>query len=262
MPKSLNEYDVVRDVLSPFLFRELVVDPDGDDMKAIFAEHPQLVLAFNHGPAMGPMLMVAGYLKFIEQVDAGQRRHFGVTWKAFYELPIVRHLARFLTQTEEVHDIDGYAELLKSGEYNDFMVAPEGDHCNFGNGFDIQPFVSPRFVEIAVRAGVPIVVVAHQGSEAWSTEVHLDDDQQHALGRFMPQRWRKQLNRSGVLSLPWMRADPIEQYKMRFTLYEPELTLEALDAAESKEERLACLGPDADRVRAIMQDSVERLGRL
>ena len=231
-------------------------------MREVFAEHPQLVLAFNHGPAAGPVLIVAGYLRFIEEIGAGERRHFGVTWKAFYDLPVIKHLARFITQTEEVFDTAGYIEQLRNGTYNDFMVAPEGDHCNFGNGFDIQPFVSHGFVEIAARAGVPICVVTHQGSEAWSTEIPLAEEASHSLGRWLPQRWRKQLDRTGILSIPWFPFTPIEAFKMRYDLYHPKVTAAQLDAATTRAERLALLEPDAEAVRSIMQAGVERLREL
>jgi hypothetical protein len=194
-------------------------------------------------------LIVAGYLRFIEQIGAGDRRHFGVTWKAFYDLPVVKHLARFITQTEEVMDTADYVRLLREGVYNDFMVAPEGDHCAFGNGFDIQPFVSHGFVEIAVRAEVPILVVSHQGSEAWSAELTLPQDAVQSLGRWLPQRWRKQLDRTGILSVPWVPFTPIEAFKLRYDLYQPKVSIEALDAATTKAERAALLEPDAEAVR-------------
>ncbi|MBK6578607.1 MAG: hypothetical protein IPG17_20895 [Sandaracinaceae bacterium] len=260
--KPLSSYEHVGRMLAPRLFRHFLVDPEGADMREVFARHPQLVMAFNHGPAAGPILIVAGYLRFIEQIGAGDRRHFGVTWKAFYDLPVVKHLARFITQTEEVMDTADYVRLLREGVYNDFMVAPEGDHCAFGNGFDIQPFVSHGFVEIAVRAGVPILVASHQGSEAWSAELTLPQDAVQSLGRWLPQRWRKQLDRSGILSVPWVPFTPIEAFKLRYDLYQPKVSIEALDAATTKAERAALLEPDAEAVRRIMQAGVERLREL
>ncbi|MCB9659150.1 MAG: hypothetical protein H6726_15970 [Sandaracinaceae bacterium] len=260
--RTLSSYEHVGRTLAPRLFRHFLVDPEGADMRAVFAQHPQLVMAFNHGPAAGPVLIVAGYLRFIAQVDAGDRRHFGVTWKAFYDLPVIKHLARFLTQTEEVFDTAGYVQLLRDGVYNDFLVAPEGDHCNFGNGFDIQPFVSNGFIEIAVRAGIPVVVATHQGSEAWSAELMLGRDAVESVGRWLPQRWRKQLDRTSVLSIPWFPFTPIEAFKMRYDLYHPKATVEALDAAPSKAERAALLVDDAEAVRALMQAAVERLREL
>lgn len=260
--RPLSSYEHLGRTLAPRLFRHFRVDPEGADMRKVFAEHPQLVMAFNHGPAAGPVLIVAGYLRFIEQVGAGDRRHFGVTWKAFYDLPVVKHLARFITQTEEVFDTAGYVELLRNRTYNDFLVAPEGDHCTFGNGFDIQPFVSHGFVEIAVRAGVPILVASHQGSEAWSAELTLSQEAVQSVGRWLPQRWRKQLDRTSVLSIPWFPFTPIEAFKMRYDLYHPRVTVAALDAAGSKAERALLLQDDAEAVRAIMQAAVERLRDL
>lgn len=260
--KPLSAYEHVGRMLAPRLFRHFLVDPEGADLRQVFATHPQLVLAFNHGPSAGPVLVVAGYLRAIEQAGAGERRHFGVTWKALYELPIIKHMARFITQMEEVLDTAGYVELLRDEVYNDFMVAPEGDHCIFGNGFDIQPFVSPGFVEIAVRAEVPILVVTHQGSEAWSAELMLGQDAVTSVGRWLPDRWRKQLDRTGLLSVPWFPFTPIEAFKMRYDLYHPVVSIEQLDAAQSKAERLSLLSHDAEAVRAIMQAGVQRLRDL
>lgn len=260
--KPLRAYEHVGRMLAPRLFRHFRVDPEGADLREVFAAHPQLVLAFNHGPSAGPILVVAGYLRAIEQAGAGERRHFGVTWKALYDLPVIKHLARFITQMEEVLDTAGYVALLRDGVYNDFMVAPEGDHCMFGNGFDIQPFVSPGFVEIAVRAEVPILVATHQGSEAWSAELPLGQDVVTSVGRWLPERWRKQLDRTGLLSVPLVPLAPIEAFKMRYDLYHPVVRIEQLDAAQTKAERLELLTPDAEAVRALMQAGVERLRDL
>lgn len=260
--KPLQAFEHLGRVLAPRLFRHFLVDPEGVDLREVFATHPQLVLAFNHGPSAGPVLVVAGYLRSIEQAGAGERRHFGVTWKALYELPLIKHLARFITQMEEVLDTAGYVELLRDDVYNDFMVAPEGDHCAFGNGFDIQPFVSPGFIEIAVRAEVPILVITHQGSEAWSAELMLGQEAVESVGRWLPERWRKQLDRTGLLSVPWFPFTPIEAFKMRYDLYHPVVTIEQLDAAQSKAERVELLSHDADAVRAIMQAGVQRLRDL
>ena len=84
--KPLRAYEHVGRMLAPRLFRHFRVDPEGADLREVFAAHPQLVLAFNHGPSAGPILVVAGYLRAIEQAGAGERRHFGVTYLSIAEL--------------------------------------------------------------------------------------------------------------------------------------------------------------------------------
>jgi hypothetical protein len=105
-------------------------------------------------------------------------------------------------------------------------------------------------------------VATHQGSEAWSAELTLGQEAVQSVGRWLPQRWRKQLDRTSVLSIPWFPFTPIEAFKMRYDLYHPQVTVEALDAAGSKAERAALLQDDAEAVRAIMQAGVERLREL
>jgi hypothetical protein len=109
---------------------------------------------------------------------------------------------------------------------------------------------------------VPILVASHQGSEAWSAELTLSQEAVQSVGRWLPQRWRKQLDRTSVLSIPWFPFTPIEAFKMRYDLYHPRVTVEALDAAGSKAERALLLQDDAEAVRAIMQAAVERLRDL
>ena len=117
--------------------------------------------------------------------------------------------------------------------------------------------------EIAVRAGVPILVATHQGSEAWSAELPLGQDVVTSVGRWLPERWRKQLDRSGLLSVPLVPLAPIEAFKMRYDLYHPVVSIAQLDAAPGKAERLDLLSHDAEAVRAIVVPANEQnLDRL
>lgn len=76
-----------------------------------------------------------------------------------------------------------YVELFRSGRLNILSVAPEGDYSLYGNGVDIQPFRSPRSLEIALMADCRIILVIGRGFERWQRNVSIES------------AWRKRLVR-------------------------------------------------------------------
>lgn len=258
--RTIADYKWFGEALRALWIKDIEIDPQSDDLINIFKQHKKLVIATNHGPTLGPIAGLAGYSTYYNQIGAGQRVPFAVTWKQFYDIPVLRQLARYVTQIKQVESPAGFAKRLQNGPYNDFWVAPEGDNCNFGNGRDIQPFLSPGFIEIAIRAEVPVLIAVHQGSEYWSHNLAINDRTQQLLGKLpLPQRYLERLADTGTLSISNIFKGRLSPCRLSFHLYQPQLTAEQL--SEDRAERKQQLWVEANNVRDIMQTTIDRLGQ-
>jgi hypothetical protein len=229
-----------------------------EELKSILSENKKLVIAVNHGPTLGPLAVWAAVSASFSHVGEDERIPLAVVWKKFYDMPIMKNFARFITQIDQAVPLKGYADLLKDGPFNDFWVAPEGDNCNFGNGFDIQPFVSDGFIEIAIRAEAPILLAVHQGTEDWSLNVPMNQKAQNIVKRLpLPQRYFQRLEETGNLSISNLLKGRLDNCKIAFKLYEPRLTLE--DLSDDKATRKAQLAEEANVIREMMQALVEEM---
>jgi hypothetical protein len=249
---------------------EVLVHPDSTDPRSILLEHPKLVVAANHGAAYGPLAAVAGYMTLMQELGMRERSYFGVTWRGLYRTPGVRQFARFVGQTDGVRSAAEYARLLREGPHHDFIVMPEGDNCLFGDGLRVQPFLSHGFVEVAVRAQVPILIATHQGSEAWAAHIRVG---RQASGRFMDplarapggvghvlRRWSHRLRETEQITVWNPLKGRLPRLNLHFQLYRPSLTLDQL--ADDRMERRAQLMADGEEVRARMIGAVERMAGL
>jgi len=156
-----------------------------------------------------------------------------------------------------------YIELFKSDQLNVLSVSPEGEHSLYGNGVDMQPFRSPRSIEIALRANCRIILVVGRGFEHWQKNFSIKDS------------WRKQLVRKVAMKIPFLdklderaleQADQlsisgifgrIPEFHVASELYEPTLTVE--DLAEDRATRDEQLWVEAERMRLQMVRMLEEL---
>lgn len=74
-------------------------------------------------------------------------------------------IADRLVQTTAETGVDDLVHKLTRDGFNDCGIMPEGEYSNVGNGIDIQPFRSHRFIEAAVRAEVPVLLLAHSATD-------------------------------------------------------------------------------------------------
>lgn len=256
--RTFSNYKTFGKALESLWLGNIQIDPQSEDLGEIFEQHDKLVVACNHGPTFGPVAGTAGFVHHINNVGGGDRVGFAVTWKQFYDIPLIRQAARYITQIKKVESAEGFADRLKNGPYNDFWVAPEGDNCNFGNGLDVQPFLSPGFVEIAIRAGVPILVAMHQGSEDWAINLNINPRVQKAIGKLpVPARYKERLQETNTFSITNLFKGKLDNFTMSFALYQPTITVEEL--AEDKAERREQLWKEANNIREIMQQTVSRM---
>ncbi len=253
-PHSFDDLRPLADRLAPLFYRETLAGPGMDELPELLRANPRLMVVMNHGPALGPAPALVAWVQSMAGAGGGQRVPFGITWRGFYRLPLIRNLARRLTQAGADMDVDTAVERLVSGPFTDCCIMPEGELCNAGNGVDVQPFLSNRFIEIAVRSGVPVLLFAHTGTERLARTIPAPDAATALVGRFSDPL-RQAIGQTGALSLPWLLSGRIPQLGLACELYQPELTPEDLKLGSGP----ARVNEAGRQVRARMQRLVNQL---
>lgn len=240
--------------MAPLLYRRCSLSPERRELSVWLEEHPRLLVVLNHGPALGPLPALTALGQAFLDAGGGERVPFGITWRGFYRLPLLNRLAGRLTQATGELGVDEAVARLREGPWTDCCLMPEGDLANLGNGLDVQPFRSSRFVELSVRAGVPMLLVAHQGTEALGRSVEVPDGLL-GLRRWLPEHLRQPLARHRQLSVPWLLNGRIKHLRMICELYQPELTEADLEGQSGP----VRLSREAQQVRSRLQRLVNQL---
>lgn len=254
MARTYQDLLPVADRLAPMFYRE---EAEGEGMEAltgILAENPKLMIVMNHGPMLGPAPALTALVRTMVRHGGGERVPFGVTWRGFYRLPGVGPLAERLVQTTAETGVEDLVAKLCGPTFNDCVLMPEGAYCNMGNGVDIQPFRSDRFIEAAVRAQVPVLLFAHSGTERLGRPVPVPRAAHFLVAR-LPHHLRRVIDQSGVVSLPWLLGGRIPELGIACELFRPELTPEALEAPGAA----YGISSSARHVRARLQRLVNNL---
>ncbi len=196
----------------------------------ILESHPRLVVVFNHSSPLSWLPAIALLTAHACAKGGGARRPTGVMDRFFFAVPGLRVLAHQLTQSD--HPL-GFHELIakfKTSVGTDIIIFPEGSNCFFGHPDKVQPFRSPRFVELAIRSETPILLCAHRGSESWAKVVNVDpswitkiDLLPKAVAHFLTDRIRE----TGLFAIP-MWPKTLDHFEMMCEVYHPALSLKDL----------------------------------
>lgn len=251
--KRLGEYQeflsaLLRSMVERFEFRS------DDDMTELMKE-PRLMVVLNHGT---PLSWVPPICLLTEEACAAggdDRISRGIIDRFFYSNPITQPIAEYVTQSKHPQSFEELLEQFRSVERTDLVVFPEGAMTFFGDVHEIQPFRSPRFIEIAVRAGAPLLVAVHRGTEDWNLRLPLPLELVQTVSMFS-KFFGSRLRQDAQINLP-VRLRKVPVFRMRVQRYDPELRAEALSADPA--ERRAQLQAEADRLRARMQEMFDSL---
>ena len=225
-----------------------------EDLSAILAANPKLVVAMNHGPMAGPLAGSVGIMNQYFKHGGRDRRPVIIAWRGFYKIPLIKHVVRYMSQVRNPPNLDGFVKRLTEGDATDLFVMPEGENCSFGNGLDIEPFLSPRFVELALKAGTPIMIAVHIGSEQWSNIVPVSQRFDPLL-KYLPRKSYERIRESGQVNVSLAGLKKIPELTMYFRLYQPSMTREDLQREDSNE----LLEKESARIRSIMQAMVDEV---
>ncbi|MES2964820.1 MAG: hypothetical protein V4760_13090 [Bdellovibrionota bacterium] len=228
-------------------------------LSQILEENPRLVIAISHGSPLSWLPAVALLCAHFTARGGRDRRPMGVMDRLFFSLPGVKHLAAHLTQSEKAL---GFMEILESfmrGDGTDLVVFPEGSNCFFGDPNVLQPFRSPRFVELAIEADIPILVCAHRGSEGWGKAIEVDSDWLKSLD-YLPKIVfdfiEARLKKTGLFTLP-LWPTPMNRFDMICELVP--VALKSSDLSSDPAVRREQITKESERIRAKMQGLLDEL---
>lgn len=239
--RSYTDFYPVANRIVNFFAEEVVIDDD-TNLKELVSNQPKLICVSNHGPVLAPLLYSLGMAKILCDVGAGDRKPVAVTHRLFYRVPGLKQVASYITQVPKPVNFNQFVELFQSEGYNDLCVMPEGDHCNYGNGADIMPFRSPRFVEIALRCRVPILIFVNKGAEAWGRGVKLPTVLVEKTMRYLPESIADPLDYAHMVNLPKIPRK-VPQLRVSAQLFQlPDIDFEALSESEKKQEVVSLAG--------------------
>ncbi|MDX1588709.1 MAG: hypothetical protein R3296_07200 [Oleiphilaceae bacterium] len=236
--------------VAPLLYRRYSLEPSSRELGHWLSRHPKLVLVLNHGPALGPLPALTALGQALLEAGGAGRVPFSLDGGRFSALP----LAGESTRESGERRLEEALKRLRHGPWTDCWVMPEGELANLGNGVDVQPFRCSGFVELAVRAGVPLLLVAHQGSEKLGRCVEVPESLL-GLGRWLPHHLSQPLSRQRQLSVPWLFSGRVKQLRLSCELYQPQLSLSELEGPGGPR----ALGLEAQQVRSRLQRRVNQL---
>ena len=256
--RRLSEYEPILSQLLTMMAKDTSFEavPSLND---VFSRHPRVIVVLNHSTPLSWLPSVALLAIHACARGCGDRVPMGVMDRFFFQIPFLREVAQLITQVERPLSFRELCERFEDKGDIDLVLFPEGSNCFFGHPEEIQEFRSPKFVELAVRTGAPILIGVHTGSEAWARALPVPDEfMQHLklLPRFAFDFLEKRVRKSGLFVLPLLPV-PMEKFSMRTELYRPRLKFE--DLASDAIERAGQIRVEAERIRARMREMLLEL---
>jgi hypothetical protein len=224
----------------------------------ILEKNPRLVVVFNHSAPLSWLPAIALLTAHACARGGGARRPMGVMDRFFFSVPGLRAIAHQLTQSDRPL---GFHELIAKFRTSktDIVIFPEGSNCFFGDPAEMQPFRSPRFVELAIRSATPILLCAHRGSESWARVVPVDSrwtDKLDFLPKLAADFLGARLKATGLLAIPTL-PKPLDHFEMVCELYHP--TLNESDLSPEPDVANEQIRQEADLVHAKMESMLAEI---
>lgn len=247
--KTIDDYSLLNYFLKRFYFNQIEVFKNADNLEQILKRYPRLVCAVNHGPAPAPFAVFAGVIDNYLKLGGAERKPLTVAWRGFYEMPLVGRFIRYVTQADKSLTAEEFLQKFEREGFTDLFVMPEGANCMFGDGEQIVSFVSPRFIELAIKINVPVLVITHSGTGPLAS-VHTLSRREMRLMKYLPSKVYQQVRETGILSLPHFTQGHLDKVQLNFRLYQPSYT----EASLSKDTavRYQQLMREAENVREMM----------
>ncbi len=225
----------------------------------ILSAHPRLVVIFNHSSPLSWLPAVSLLTAQACAKGGAGRSPLGVMDRFFFSVPGLRAIAHQLTQSDRPLGFQDLIAKFKTTEETDIVIFPEGSNCFFGEPSELQPFRSPRFVELAIRSRTPILICAHRGSEVWGQAVTVPPswlDKIDFLPKVAADFLGERLKKTGLLTIPRLPRQ-LDHFDMICELYEPALKLS--DLADEPEKADIQIRKEADSVRAKLEEMLREI---
>lgn len=219
----------------------------------LLEQNPRLVVVFNHASPLSWLPAISLLTAHVCAKGGAERKPMGVMDRFFYSVPGLRAVAHQLTQSDHPMGFEELVAKFRTSQGSDIVIFPEGSNCFFGDPFEVQPFRSPRFVELAVRTSTPILLCAHRGSEVWAQAVAVPGEL-HSLLDFLPAVVRHflsdRIKETGLLTIPKIPSR-LEHFEMLCELYVP--ILKESELSSNKEVASEQIRVEANLVHTKLQ---------
>ena len=236
---------------------------DGFPWEEYFKAEPRAMIVANHGPILGPLVWVTALFPRIVDLGYGHLTYSAIAHPIIRNIPIFARIVGFEKRQGDRLRTADYIEMFEDGRLNILSVAPEGEYSLYGNGVDIQPFRSPRSLEIALRADCRIILMVGKGFERWQRGVSIEEGWKKRLVKrlavkvpFLDKLDEATLARAAQISVSGIFGR-IPDFYVASEVYEPELTAAML--AQDRASRDEQLWAEAKRMRLQMVRMLEGL---
>jgi hypothetical protein len=251
----IDQFDRFVRILRRILIRKVHFF-DGMPWKDYFETDDKALIVFNHGPSIGPLVWVLSLFPRVVDMGYGHLHYSAIAHPIISNVPFFARMVGFEKRGGARLGVEDYVDLFNANKLNLLSVTPEGEFSLYGNGVDVQPFRSPRGLEIALRAKCRIILVVGKGFESWQRNISIEAAWKKRIFRWMAMKLpfvdrldetalaqAEQLSISGILGR-------IPDFYVSSAVYEPRLTLETL--SRNKKTRTRQLWTEADRMRQEM----------
>ena len=225
----------------------------------VLSENQRLIVVFNHSTPLSWLPAISLLTAHACARGGGPRKPTGVMDRFFFSVPGLRVIAHQLTQSDHPLGFEELVSTFRTSKGTDIVIFPEGSNCFFGEPSVVQPFRSPRFVELAVRTNTPILLCAHRGSEKWAHAVSVGESvtsKIDLLPKVIANFLGERLKETGLLTIPHIPTK-LDHFEMLCELYHPTLAEADLDQepARAREQ----ISEEAERVREKLESMLAEI---
>ncbi|MCS7296985.1 MAG: hypothetical protein RMK19_07775 [Bacteroidia bacterium] len=231
----------------PLIFDEIVVRCK-PPLHEILSQYPKVVHAISHAGSCGWIPPILALLRIAVQEGGQNRKALGIFHRLFYQIKLTRWIMQNIFESKSPPNFAQVIEAFKNGPVNDVALFPEGDNCILGDVYEIRPFRSPKFIELAVATGAPILITVHRGAEEWGRDFYMPSAMLRWL-RFIQPSYVRPLIKNPVINLP-LRFTRIPKFSLHASLYFPRISYDQLSSRPR--ERWFQLNEEAQRVKTVM----------
>lgn len=143
---------------------------DSEYLRRCQAEHPKLIYVITHGGPISFVPLITALISRTAEHDP-ERLLVGSFHPAWWKIPLVRRMPAYLTSSEEHYSMADIERALQTQPTLDYYALPESETCIYGDQGEVKPFRFHGFIELSLRARVPMMLVAHKGSEHWHRQI-------------------------------------------------------------------------------------------
>jgi len=227
------------------------------ELSTLIQDYPKVVWCLSHGSMIGWTSF--GFPPFLELIKrgGGSRIPILIMHDIFYQLPILNRIARRMSNVKGPLSKKQFIHYFKSSGCTDLILSPEGDNCNFGEVYEIRPFKTAGFMEIAIEMECPILMIVHSKTDDLRIKIPVNNTGLKIIKR-LPyfKRYHNIADQTRLINLSLFpkRTDFL---RFKGELYFPELSKAELSSSPKKRQKQ--LWDECDKFRSKFQMLQDKL---